>query len=133
MPPPCRGGGEDGCGPTDFTVFTVMFTVPVVTVTREATRARSVLSLVFCDTVVRSHLGGFKNAILSITFFSYVQKCDTVDLESGHVFTIFHICDTVVLDSHLPLYYCCTDFHCLRQPPPPPGKENFRPGVRKVA
>ena len=100
MPPPAEGGGEDGCGPTDFTVFTVMFTVPVLGVTREATRGRSVLSLVFCDTVVRCHLGGFKNAILSITFVSYVQKCDTVDLESGHVFTFFHTCDTVVLDSH---------------------------------
>ena len=33
-------------------------------------------------------------------FVAYVQKCDTVDLESGHVFTTFHICDTVVLDSH---------------------------------
>ena len=54
----------------------------------------------FCDTVVRSELGGLKSAILSITFFSHFQNCDTVVLESGHVLTIFHNCDTVVLDSH---------------------------------
>ena len=53
-----------------------------------------------CDTVVRSELGGFKSAILSITFFSHFQNCDTVVLESGRVLTIFHNCDTVVLDSH---------------------------------
>ena len=34
-----------------------------------------------CDTVVRSELGGLKSAILSITFFSHFQKCDTVDLD----------------------------------------------------
>mgnify|MGYP001287118520 CR=1 FL=1 len=53
-----------------------------------------------CDTVVRSELGGLKSAILSITFFSHFQNCDTVVLESGRVLTIFHNCDTVVLDSH---------------------------------
>ena len=57
-----------------------------------------------CDTVVRSELGGLKRAILSITFFSHFQNCDTVVLESGRVLTIFHNCDTVVLDSH-------QDFH----------------------
>ena len=51
-----------------------------------------------CDTVVRSELGGFKSAILSITFYSHFQNCDTVVLESGRVLTIFHNCDTVVLD-----------------------------------
>ena len=34
-----------------------------------------------CDTVVRSEPGGLKNAILSITFFSHFQICDTVDLD----------------------------------------------------
>ena len=53
-----------------------------------------------CDTVVRSELGGFKSTILSITFFSHFQNCDTVVLESGRVLTIFHNCDTIVLDSH---------------------------------
>ena len=53
-----------------------------------------------CDTVVRSELGGLKSAILSITFFSHFQNCDTVVLESGRVLTIFHNCDTVVLDLH---------------------------------
>ena len=53
-----------------------------------------------CDTVVRSELGGLKSAILSITFFSHFQNCDTVVLESGRVLTIFHNCHTVVLDSH---------------------------------
>ena len=38
-----------------------------------------------CDTVVRSELGGLKSAILSITFFSHFQNCDTVVLESGRV------------------------------------------------
>ena len=63
-------GGEDGCGPTDFTVFTVLLTVPVSSVTR----VYSMLSYVFCDTVVRSELGGFKNAILSITFLFALSK-----------------------------------------------------------
>ena len=53
-----------------------------------------------CDTVVRSELGGLKSAILSITFFSHFQICDTVVLESGRVLTIFHTCNTVALDSH---------------------------------
>ena len=56
-----------------------------------------------CDTVVRSELGGLKSvpsAILSITFFSHFQNCDTVDLDSGHVLAIFQNCDTVDLDSH---------------------------------
>ena len=53
-----------------------------------------------CDTVVRSELGGLKSAILSITFVSHFQNCDTVVLESGRVLTNFHNCDTVVLDSH---------------------------------
>ena len=53
-----------------------------------------------CDTVVRFELGGLKSAILSITFFSRFQICDTVVLESGRVLTIFLNCDTVVLDSH---------------------------------
>ena len=53
-----------------------------------------------CDTVVRSELGGLKSAMLSITCFSYVQKCDAVDLDSGHVLPIFQNCDTVDLDSH---------------------------------
>ena len=60
----------------------------------------SVQQFIFCDTVVRSELGGLKSAILSITFFSHFQNCDTVVLESGRVLTIFHNCDTVVLDSH---------------------------------
>ena len=34
-----------------------------------------------CDTVVRCELGGLKSAILSITFFSHFQICDTVDLD----------------------------------------------------
>ena len=53
-----------------------------------------------CVTVVRSELGGLKSAMLSITFVSYVQKCDAVDLDSGHVLQIFHNCDTVDVDSH---------------------------------
>ena len=53
-----------------------------------------------CDTVVRSEPGGLKNAILSVTFFSHFQNCDTVVLESGRVLKIFHNCDAVVLDSH---------------------------------
>ena len=53
-----------------------------------------------CDTVVRSELGGLKSAMLSITFFSHFQKCDTVDLDSGHVLPIFQNCDTVDVDSH---------------------------------
>ena len=60
--------------------------------------------------MVRSELGDFKYAILSITFLSYVQKCDTVDLDSGHVLTIFHICDTVGLNSHYTGYTCCTEW-----------------------
>ena len=53
-----------------------------------------------CDTVVRFELRGLKSAILSITFFSHTQNCNTVVLKSGRVLTIFHDCDTVVLDSH---------------------------------
>ena len=52
-----------------------------------------------CDTVVRSVLGGLKSAILSIIFFPHFQICYTVLLESGRVLTIFHNCDTMVLDS----------------------------------
>ena len=60
------------------------------------------------DTVVRCELGGLKNAILvlSITFFSRFQICDTVVLESGRALTIFHNCDTVVLDSHQDFPIC---------------------------
>ena len=46
-------------------------------------------SLFFCDTVVRSELGGLKSAILSITFFSHFQNCDTVVLDSHQNFLIF--------------------------------------------
>ena len=45
---------------------------------------RAVLSFAktkICDNVVRSELGGLKSAILSITFFSHFQICDTVDLD----------------------------------------------------
>ena len=69
--------------------------------------ARVLFLCCFCDTLVRSELGGLKSAILSITFFSHFQKCDTVVLESGRVLTIFHNCDTVVLDSHqdFPIFF----------------------------
>ena len=67
---------------------------------RACVRHRGCAKTQICDTVVRSELGGLKRAILSFTFFSHFQICDTVVLESGRVLTIFHNCDTVVLDSH---------------------------------
>ena len=48
---------------------------------RPSVRLHGVQKLNFCDTVVRSEPGGLKNAILSITFFSHFQICDTVDLD----------------------------------------------------
>ena len=48
---------------------------------RASVRLHGVQKLNFCNTVVRCELGGLKSAILSITFFSHFQKCDTVDLD----------------------------------------------------
>ena len=48
---------------------------------RPSVRARVGAKTQICDTVVRSELGGLKSAILSITFVSHFQKCDTVDLD----------------------------------------------------
>ena len=48
---------------------------------RPSVRLHGVQKLIFCDTVVRSEPGGFKNAILSITFVSHFQICGTVDLD----------------------------------------------------
>ena len=67
---------------------------------RASVRVRGCAKTQIRDTVVRCELGGLKSAILSITFFSHFQNCDTVVLESGRVLTIFHNCDTVVLDLH---------------------------------
>ena len=48
---------------------------------RPSVRLHGVQKLNFCNTVVRSEPGGLKSAILSITFFSHFQICDTVDLD----------------------------------------------------